>query len=56
MSVPQHIGDLIIPCPSGHFATATVAPASVVTLSCTSCLPHLPQVIVPTLIPQTSQV
>ena len=36
ISTPQHNGDLIIPQPSGHFDTATVAPSSVVMWSCTS--------------------
>ena len=56
MSVPQHIGDLIMPCPFGHFETCTVLPSSFVSVSCTSSLPQLPQVMMPTLIPHVGQV
>jgi len=40
MSVPQHIGDLIMPQLFGHLATATVSPVSVVMWSCTSSASH----------------
>ena len=56
MSVPQHIGDLIIPCPFGHVETCTVLPSSFVSVSCTSSAPQLPQVMMPTLIPHVGQV
>ena len=56
MSVPQHIGDLIMPCPFGHFETCTVLPSSFVSVSCTNSLPQLPQVMTPTLIPHVGQV
>jgi hypothetical protein len=56
MSEPQHIGDLIIPCPFGHFDTCTVLPSSFVRVSCTSSAPQLPHVMMPTLIPQVGQV
>ncbi len=56
ISWPQHIGDLIFPWPSGHSDTCTVSPSSVVIVPCTNSLPHVPQVIVPTLIPHTLQV
>ncbi len=55
MSSPQHCGDLILPCPSGHFAMSTEAPPSSCSVSCTSSLLHLPQVMVPTLIPHFGQ-
>jgi len=44
MSLPQHIGDLIFPQPSGHFETLTVLPSSVVIVPWTNSLPHAPQV------------
>ena len=56
MSSPQHCGDLILPCPSGHFATSTEAPPSSCNVSCTSSLPHVPHVMVPTLMPHFGQV
>lgn len=40
MSSPQHIGDLIIPQPSGHLDTWTSTPASVVMLPWTRSLPQ----------------
>ena len=40
MSCAQHNGDLIMPCPSGHFETATVLPSSVVSVSWTRSCPH----------------
>ena len=55
MSSPQHCGDLILPCPSGHFAMSTEAPPSSCNVSCTSSLPHWPHVMVPTLIPHFEQ-
>ena len=54
MSSPQHCGDLTLPCPSGHFAMSTDAPSSC-NVSCTSSLPHVPHVMVPTLIPHFGQ-
>ncbi len=56
MSCPQHMGDLTLPWPSGHAEICTEAPPSVVSVSCTNSLPHLPHVIDPTLIPHLSQV
>ena len=56
MSWPQHIGDLTLPCPSGHFETWTDLPSGMANVSCTSSLPHFPQVIVPTLIPHFGHV
>ncbi len=54
MSVPQHIGDLIMPQLFGHLATATVSPVSVVMWSCTSSASHFTQFIPLTPIPQTA--
>lgn len=56
ISWPQHIGDLILPCPSGHLEINTSAPAPVVNVSWTSSLPQCPHVMLPTLIPHLSQV
>ncbi len=56
MSWPQHIGDLIMPCPPGHFETWTEDPSSFVRVACSSSAPHWPQVIDPTLMPHFSQV
>ncbi len=56
MSWPQHMGDLILPWPSGHWEMWTVDPSGLVRELCSSSLPHLPQVIVPTLMPHLSQV
>ncbi len=41
MSCPQHVGDLIIPHPLGHFATWTLSPDFVVMLSLTNEALHL---------------
>ena len=43
MSAPQHSGDLILPCPSGHLETCTVEPSSRVSTSFSSGLLHAPQ-------------
>ena len=56
MSWPQHIGDLILPCPSGHSEMCTVLPSSLLSVLCTSSLPQVPHVIVPTLMPHFSHV
>lgn len=56
MSAPQHIGDLIFPCPFGHFAISTCDPSGRESSSCTSAAPQWPQVIVPTLMPHFLQV
>jgi hypothetical protein len=56
MSSPQHIGDLTLPCPSGHLAISTELPSSSFRVSWTSSFPQAPQVIVPTLIPHFAQV
>ncbi len=45
ISLPDHDGDLIFPCPFGHLDTCTDAPSSVVILSFTKGSPHWPQVI-----------
>lgn len=44
MSLPQHNGDLILPCPLGHSATRTLAPSSVVMEPSTRSAPQCPQV------------
>ncbi len=54
MSAPQHNGDLIFPCPFGHFDTATTRPSAVVIVSCTSGASHLAHVAF-TSIPHFSQ-
>jgi hypothetical protein len=41
ISSAQHVGDLIIPHPLGHFATCTLSPCFVVMISFTSALLHL---------------
>ena len=55
MSWPQHIGDLTLPCPLGHFEIATFEPSSFVIESCASSASHFAQVMF-TLIPHFSQV
>ncbi len=40
MSLPQHIGDLIFPHPSGHVEIFTVLPSSLVITSGTKALPQ----------------
>ena len=55
MSWAQHMGDLIIPCPSGHLETATVLPSSVEIVPWTNSWSHRAQVMF-TLIPHLSQV
>jgi len=52
MSKPQHIGDLILPHPSGHLATETSRPSAVVMVSGTSSLLHAAHSIPTTPIPQ----
>jgi hypothetical protein len=44
MSSPQHMGDLILPWPLGHFEICTFVPSSNVKLSSTSGASHLAQV------------
>jgi hypothetical protein len=44
MSSPQHIGDLILPCPFGHFETWTSVPFSSFILSLTRGASHFAQV------------
>jgi hypothetical protein len=52
MSCPQHMGDFTLPCPSGHSETCTtVLPSGIVIVLCLSSLPHLPQVMMPMLMP-----
>jgi hypothetical protein len=55
MSWAQHMGDLIMPCPSGHLETATLDPSGLLSVSCTSSESHLAQVML-TLMPHLSQV
>lgn len=50
MSWPQHIGDLILPWPFGHFETCTDLPSSSFRVSFSRGAPHLPHVAL-TLIP-----
>jgi|TARA_B100000809_G_C14655322_1_gene357522 hypothetical protein len=45
MSCAQHIGDLIIPSPFGHFETWTVLPSSFVSVSFSSAAPHFAHVM-----------
>jgi len=54
MSAPQHRGDLILPCPSGHLEIVTFVPSSRDSVSCTSSLLHFPHVMLPTLMPHFS--
>jgi hypothetical protein len=54
MSAPQHIGDLIFPCPFGHLETCTDDPSSFWIVSFTSGASHSPQVAL-TDIPQVGQ-
>ena len=54
MSAPQHIGDLILPCPFGHLETCTDDPSSFWIVSFTSGASHSPQVAL-TDIPQVGQ-
>ena len=44
MSLPQHVGDLILPCPLGHSATRTLAPSAVVMEPSARSAPQCPQV------------
>ena len=55
MSVPQHSGDLIFPCPFGHTEIATLEPSSFTRTSSTKAASHAPQVVL-TDIPQVGQV
>lgn len=45
MSVPQHSGDLIFPCPFGHTEIATLEPSSFTRTSSTKAASHAPQVV-----------
>ena len=45
MSLPQHIGDLILPCPSGHSETFTVEPSSRTMVRSSSGASQAPQVV-----------
>lgn len=45
MSEPQHIGDLILPWPSGQAEMPTRVPSSLTIASLTRSAPHLPQVV-----------
>ena len=45
MSAPQHIGDLILPCPLGHWEISTVEPSSFVIEASTRSAPQAPQVV-----------
>ena len=54
MSAPQHSGDLIFPCPLGHWETSTSAPASVTITASTRGASQVPQVVF-TDIPHLSQ-
>ncbi len=55
MSRPQHIGDLILPCPLGQTEIATWVPSSLVKTSSTRAASHAPQVVL-TDIPQLAHV
>jgi hypothetical protein len=44
MSAPQHIGDLILPCPFGHLETCTDDPSSRWIVSFTRAALQAPQV------------
>ena len=44
MSEPQHIGDLIFPCPVGHFEICTSDPSSLINKSFISGSLHLAHV------------
>ena len=45
MSLPQHIGDLILPCPFGHCEISTVEPSSLVIDASTRGASQAPQVV-----------
>ena len=53
VSLPQQIGDLILPCPFGHSDTLTVLPSSLMRVLYSNSVPHLPQLISATSIPQS---
>ena len=55
MSLPQHIGDLILPCPLGHCEISTDEPSSLAMDASTSSAPQAPQVVL-TDIPQVEHV
>ena len=55
MSLPQHIGDLILPCPLGHSEISTDEPSSLVIEASTRSAPQAPQVVL-TDIPQVEHV
>ena len=55
MSVPQHIGDLILPWPLGHTEIATLVPSSLTRTSSTRAASHEPQVVL-TDMPHEAQV
>ena len=50
--MPQHIGDLIFPHPSGQRATETTLPSAVVIVSGTNSLLHFAHFIPTTAMPQ----
>ena len=51
MSAPQHMGDFILPHPSGHFDIDTVEPSSLDIISGCNSFPHCEQVNPLTAIP-----
>ena len=55
MSVPQHMGDLILPWPLGHTEIATDVPSSLTRTSSTRVASQAPQVVL-TDIPQEGHV
>jgi hypothetical protein len=55
MSCPQHVGDLIRPCPLGHSDTLTVLPSSLVSSLNSSSELHLPHVMPITSMEQSEQ-
>ncbi len=55
MSVPQHIGDLILPQSSGQRVTETVVPSAFVIVSGTISAPHFAHFIPTTPIPHALQ-
>lgn len=55
MSVPQHMGDLIFPCPFGHTEISTRVPSSLTRTSSTRAASQEPQVVL-TDMPHEAQV
>ena len=55
MSVPQHIGDLILPQSSGQRVTETVVPSALVIVSGIMSAPHFAHFIPTTPIPHALQ-